>query len=811
MKKTIGRYIAFILSILIFLPVGVNSVQAEGEILRLMATSDLHNRFVAYDYATNGPISKGGFSRVATAIEQNRTANTVLIDNGDTIQGNSSMLFNKDEVQPMVKALNLMKYDTYTSGNHEYNYGMDYFEKLKKTFTGNFLTANVYKGEAIPENRVAKNYSIIEKNGIKTAVIGVVTPHIKRWDAANLEGYTVTNPYDEVKTAVSEIKSKNLSDVIVVSFHASIDGEYGQDSAKELANLIPEVDVVIAGHAHETRIEYAQTNAVIIEPGSYGSHISMVDLHLTKTNGGYTVDRKNNIKATNLIVDNKIAESQIITTSLSTEHKRAVTDASTVIGTLSGGNLLPSNDVKGIPQSQLQDNALIDLILETQIDEAKKGLGEIPKNIHHVSSAAVFNTSTNVLEGAITKGDVSKIYQFDNTLETISINGAMLRKLMEDNMRYYNQYQEGDLTVSFNEQIRAYNYDMYQGVNYTIDISKPVGQRLTSLTYSDTGQVISDTDSIYFTANNYRASGLRTTYPELKNAPTVYASVGQQVDLIRDMIGNRITREKVIKPVFNKNWQLVHPTFNSLDRQLIVKLVKDGKLTIPVSADGRTPNVRALTSNDIAPYKNTVLAVSDDFSKTNPNDTTPFGYMVTTLVQKNIQTDGAILKKLILPTGWTAGNVTAGDIYAKVPFSHSIGAYTVSKSELETIIKDNIDVNKLNIEYSGFAVETAVENNKITIKKITKSDGTPLPEKFTIALSKDVAEHYKLQMTETKAVDLQDVLINTIEPLEKLSNEYVDLYTTKTVTKPVPGGNGPISFIKTILNIFRIVLNFFFG
>lgn len=775
MKKFISMLIVIILSVLVCIP-QTTKVYAADETLRIMATSDVHNRFVGYDYATNAPTPKGGFSRVATLIEQNRTANTVLLDNGDTIQGNNAMLFNKDAVQPMVKALNLLKYDTYTTGNHEYNYGMDFVDKLKNTFAGDFLTANVYKGEAKPENRIAKNYTVINKNGIRVAVIGVVTPHIMRWDAVNLKGYTVTNPYDEVKSAVKEIKSKNLSDVIVVSFHASIDGEYGDDSAKEVANQNPEVDVVIAGHAHETRIERSNNDSVVIEPGSSGSHLAMVDLKLTKSGAGYTIDRKTNITATNLVADSKVSESPIIVNNLADEHKRAVSDASTVIGKLTGGNLIPDTEIEKIPQSQLQDTPFIDLILTTQLDEAKKGIGNIPSNVHHVSSAAVFNTSTNVFEGPLTKADVAKIYQFDNTLETMSINGAMLKKFMEANMNYYNQYKQGDLTISFNEEVRAYNYDIFEGVNYTIDISQPVGSRVGSLTYSD-GSKINDNDVIYLTVNNYRASGLRNTYPEFKAAPKVYESLGQQTDLIRDMIKNRIMKEQTIMPKCNNNWKIIHPEFNPIDRQIVVKMVKDKKLEIPVSNDGRTPNVRSITTADIEKHKNTVLATGGDFSKTNENGTTPFGYMVTGMMKEAFKADVSMLKKSTLQNPWKAGNITYNNIYSSIPFNQQVGTYTITKAELETLIKENIEAKKMNLEYNGLAIEVFVDtNNQVSIKKITRQDGANLPEKMSIVMTTDMAQMYHLKETRAQTQNLQDLLINKIEPLDHFEYPYVNSY-----------------------------------
>ncbi len=618
MKKIVSKVL--IVCMLVFALTSQLSIAAvDTKVIQILATSDLHNRMVAYDYATNSAISKGGFSRVATKIKEQRLANpnTVLIDNGDTIQGNSSMLFLKDPVLPMVMGLNALNYDVFVSGNHEFNYGMTLFKQVRDTFNGTFLSANVYQGEAVPANRVADNYDIITRDGVNIAVIGAVTPHITKWDKTNLEGYTVTNPYDEIRQAIDEIKAGNLGDVIVVSFHAGFDGEFGNDSATYVANNFPEVDAVIAGHAHQTRLERSTTGALVIEPGSFGSSLAQINITLTldTTTGKYVVaDRAQDVVGQNIAVDKTVAEDAEITALLGPAHQRAVADANQIIGSLSGGNLIQPNEIADIPQAQLEDSAFIDLILKVQMMEAEKALGATIASSRQVSGAALFNTNTNVLEGQMTKADVSKIYQFDNTLVVLKVNGLQLKKYMEWSAGYYNTFNPGDLTVSFNANIPAYNYDMFAGVDYQVDISKPEGSRVVNLVYSSDKQVVQDTDTIFLTINNYRANGLMTDLPEFATAEKVYESTGSQVDAIRDMITNYIIEKQTITPDVDHNWQLTGYSYDPSLRAIVVKLIGNGTLLIPRSEDGRKVNGRSVTLADVAQVTKTVDLLSfNDF------------------------------------------------------------------------------------------------------------------------------------------------------------------------------------------------------
>ena len=213
--------------------------------LQILATSDTHGKFDPWDYAANKADASGSVAQQATAIKQCRTRNTLVVDAGDTIQANSAELFLNDDLHPMVAAMNAIGYDIWTTGNHEYNYGMATLEKVLSQQKAKVLTGNVYSPEGKP---LADGYTIIKKGTVKIGVIGMVTPNIIRWDAKNLEGWKVTNPVDESRKIIDKIKDQ--VDVLIGVMHMDTENEYGVygSGVTDLANACPEFDVIVGGH-----------------------------------------------------------------------------------------------------------------------------------------------------------------------------------------------------------------------------------------------------------------------------------------------------------------------------------------------------------------------------------------------------------------------------------------------------------------------------------------------------------------------------------------------------------------------------------
>lgn len=557
--------------------------------IRILATSDMHGKFVPYDYALNEESMSGSVAQVATAVKELRNENTLVVDVGDVIQDNSANLFIEDEIHPMILAMNRVGYDVCVTGNHEYNYGMDTLKRILSQNHAKILTGNVLDQEG---KAIADPYTVIEKGGVKIGLIGMVTPNITKWDSVNLQGCTVTNPVDETKKAIDELEGK--VDLLIAVEHMGEDNEYDvpDSGVTDLAEKCPELDVILAAHEHKLVEGRLINNVLVVENKNSAQTMAQIDITLEKDeNGNYQVTDRD---SKSIEISGYEPEAELMA-ELEPYDKRAKEVANTVIGRLEGGDLAPENEIPGIPQAAIEDTAMLDLINQVQMYYTDAD----------VSAAALFNEDSNLRAGDIKKSDVSLIYKYTNTLYKLRMTGKQLRTYMEWSAEYYNTYMDGDLTVSFNPDIRMFNYDMFAGVNYEINVSKEPGSRIENLTKKD-GTPVLDDDVFIVAVNNYRAGtqllNYGTVYQEGEVLPEllemdVKGNIGGVRELIADYIVN--VKNGVLVPEVDHNWKITGNTWNEEDHNKAVELVKEGKISIPMSDDQRTPNVKSVTVEDL--------------------------------------------------------------------------------------------------------------------------------------------------------------------------------------------------------------------
>ena len=557
--------------------------------LQILATSDTHGKFDPWDYAANKADASGSVAQQATAIKQLRTADTLVIDAGDTIQGNSSQLFLEDDVHPMVAAMNAIGYDVWVTGNHEYNYGMDTLQKIMAEQNAKVLTGNVYAPDGTP---LADGYTIVRKKDLKIGLIGMVTPNITRWDAVNLTGWTVTNPVDECRKIIDQIKDQ--VDVLIGVMHMDTENEYGVygSGVTDLANACPEFDVIIAAHGHK-EIPGEEINGVlVIENKNAGATMSEIHLQLQRQwNGRWKVVGRS---SESLQIANYEPDPELVAL-LAPYDERAKADAVIPIGELRGGNMAPDNEIENIPSPMVQDTALLDFINEVQLYYTGA----------QVSATAMTSMTGQMREGTIRKCDLTSIYTYENTLYKLQMNGAQLRDYMEWSAAFFKTWQPGDLTIAFDPSTRYYLYDAFEGVNYEIDISQEPGNRILNLTWPD-GTPVADTDVFTIAVNNYRAT------TQLLIAADIFAPgepLPQMLEMdvrgdlggIRELLGEYIQTVKggVIEPKVNNNWKILGNNWDAAKHSEAVARLRDGSLTLPENFDSRTLPSVAITEADL--------------------------------------------------------------------------------------------------------------------------------------------------------------------------------------------------------------------
>ena len=575
-----------ILSLVLFS--NVSSFAKEIDI-QILATSDLHGKFYPYDYAINEESKSGSLTQIATAVKKYRTDNTIIVDVGDTIQDNYSEMFFKDKIHPMMLAMNEIGYDIWAIGNHEFNYGVENLKNIMKQSTSKVLIGNLYNPDG---TSFADSYTIIEKDGVKIGVIGMCTPNITKWDSVNLKDYIVTDPVEETKKIVKDLRDK--VDVLIATVHMGEENEYDvpNSGANDLANACPELDLIIAAHEHKLVEETYVNNVLIVENKSSGATMSKVNIVVEKDKSGCKiVDRKaESIKISEYESDKELSKK------LSSYNERAKKEANIIIGELIGGNLVPENEIAEIPQAQIEPTSLIDLINEVQMYYTDA----------QVSSAALFNIDANLEPGKIKKSDTSLIYKYGNTLYKVQMTGKQLKKYMEWSANYYNTYNPKDLTISFNENVRGFNYDMFSGVDYQIDISEKPGNRIKNLKWTKTGKKVKDDEIFVIAVNNYRVNTHLLSYGEIyeegEDLPKVLEiDVNGKIGGVRELIGDYIKNVKggKITPNNPKNWEIIGNNWDKEKHEKAVQMIREGKIKIPSSQDGRTPNVKSITEDDL--------------------------------------------------------------------------------------------------------------------------------------------------------------------------------------------------------------------
>ncbi|HAS6028011.1 bifunctional metallophosphatase/5'-nucleotidase [Vibrio vulnificus] len=587
MKKTL-------LTSAIALSLTFPALAANGDIhnVTILGTSDLHGHFMPWDYAADKLNMSGSLSQIATKVKAIRQEqnNVILVDAGDTIQGNFVETFKEEPIDPMMLGFNEMNYDVWVLGNHEFDFGLNVLNRSLTQFKGTSLAGNIQRPDGNP---FLPGYTIIERGGIKIGVIGMDTPMTQVFaEGTNrLEGMTFTNPTLEVKKIVKQIEGK--VDAIVLVAHMGLDNEndIADTGVTDIANGNPELDAIVAGHMH-TRIDKAVVNGVIItEPDKYGRALSRIDLQFEEQNGQFTLINKDSYtyKIKGVDSDDKMESLY------EPYHKRLREMANREVAQLTGVNLVPENDIRGIPQVHIQDTGISALFQEASFFYAPQA---------NVIALQIDNDNAKLDVGPIKAKDIAYNYQYAGGEITVyQMTGKELKQYMEWSAGYFNSVQAGDVTYSFNPERRASKYstnDFFAGVTYTIDLTQPAGQRITDLKFAD-GKPVLDDSEIRLGMNSYRMGHLTKkggvlegqTFPVLFDTEAKY---GEEQGTIRNLTIRYLTEQKqgqyVGQPTHR--WKLSGLQGFEKEGAIVKQLINEGKIDVPASEDGRYTNIASI-------------------------------------------------------------------------------------------------------------------------------------------------------------------------------------------------------------------------
>ena len=528
---------------------GAQPLAAQDRVeLTLAATTDVHGRLRGWDYYADRPDPARGLARAATIVDSLRRAapgRVVLVDAGDLLQGNPmtyvAARIDSGRPNPVVAAMNVMRYDAAAVGNHEFNYGLPIFDKARSEATFPFLAANTRRldgGRAFPAR------TMVTRAGVKVAIIGVTTPGSMVWDRDHLRGrLAVTDIVATLPAQVTAARAEG-ADLVVVVAHAGLDGESSYDTVgtgigdenpmARVAREVAGIDVLVIGHSHREVADSTINGVVVVQPRNWATSVATVTLGLERREGAWRVTARRG----RLVQARDHAEQPAVVQAVARAHQSAVRYANAVIG---------KTDVAWRTDSaRVRDEPLIDLIQAAQLRATGAQL----------SIASAFTLEARLEPGPITVRQIAQLYPYENSLRALRLSGAQVRAFLEHSARYW--IVEADGRGGFRTRpdptIPGYNYDILAGAEYVVDLSRPIGARITTLTVK--GRPIADTDTFTVAVNNYRAGGAGG-YAMLRGAPVVYESPTE----IRDLVIAEVRRRGTLRPeeIGETNYRLLPP------------------------------------------------------------------------------------------------------------------------------------------------------------------------------------------------------------------------------------------------------------
>ena len=545
--------------------------------ITLVSMTDVHGHVLDWDYFAGEPYAAGqglGLARVSTLVDRVRAergdASTLVVDDGDAIQGTPLTYYyaRQEPVtetgveHPMAQAYDAIGIDAQVVGNHEFNYGLDTLAKYRLDLDAPLLGANVVdQRTGTPYLRPWVLRSVKPTGGgkaVKVGILGLTTPGSAVWDKQNVEGRLTFD--DVVATAQREVPRMKAAgaDVVVVLSHSGFSGpssyseaELGPENVSErVAAEVAGVDVVVAGHSHQDRPQtWVPSTAtpgkevLVTQPYRWGASVTVTRLELEKERGRYSLSGADvqDVRAADAPEDPEVVEA------VAEEHRKTVDYVNQVVAT--------STEELPATGSRWRDTAIIDFIQDVQTDTVREALAGTPDGeLPVLSIAAPFSRTAVFPRGEVTVKDVAGLYVYDNTLQAVRMSGAQVRDYLEESAQYYASVPPG--SAADPESLATgttpdYNLDQLAGVEYELDLARPAGSRVASLTLD--GAPVADEQQFVVAVNNYRRSG-GGQFPHIATAPVVYDAQAE----IRQLLIDRAQATGTIDPAdfAVENWWL---------------------------------------------------------------------------------------------------------------------------------------------------------------------------------------------------------------------------------------------------------------
>lgn len=532
--------------------------------LRVVETSDMHGSFFPYDFLNHRP-KAGSTARVSSyvnALRQQYGDRLLLFDNGDILQGQPLSYFSNfidtTDVNIAAQVVNYLRYDAQTIGNHDIEPGHKVYDKWMSEVKCPVLGANIIDTKT--GQPYAKPYAIIERNGVRIAVLGMLTPAIPNWLSPDIwSGLRFDDMVATARRWMPVLRNKEKADVVIGLFHSGKEGgittdTYMEDASEVVAREVPGFDLVLFGHDHtrhnDTVTNTAGHQVVCLDPANNAMSVADARICLSKANGKWTVDsiRGSINSVANLPVDQAYED-----------HFKAY------INKVNRFNDEPIGTFKHTIRTAdcyFGNSAFNDLILNLELSITGADIA--------FTAPLLFNDS--IKAGPVAMSDMFKLYKYENMLYVMRLTGEEIRKHLEmsydlwfntmtgpdDHLLLLDRRTGGDAQRMGFKNL-SFNFDSAAGIDYTVDVTKPNGQKVTILRMSN-GQPFEPKRWYRVAINSYRANGggeLLTRGAGIPKDSLASRIVWKSDRDQRYYLMQEIKRQKVLDPQPNHNWKVI--------------------------------------------------------------------------------------------------------------------------------------------------------------------------------------------------------------------------------------------------------------
>lgn len=531
--------------------------------IKIIQTSDVHGCFFPYDYLNQKAMS-GSMARISSYVKQLRMKyndNVILLDNGDILQGQPVSYYSNyiDTLSENIAAsvINYLRYDAQTIGNHDIEPGHIVYDKWISEIKCPVIAANII--DTHTGKPYTSPYTIINRNGIKVAILGMTTPAIPNWLSSELwSGLSFTNMVTETRRWVSYLQHYEHPDIIIGLFHSGKSGgiitdSYEEDASLKIAKEVDGLDLILFGHDHTPYSGYVINNfskkVLCLNPSNGAKYVSEATITIKKDKKHYSKSITGSlIDVRNMPVDEEYM------TFFAKIISKTNTFANKKIGTIKKS--LSSRE------SYFGSSAFNDLILNLEL---KITGADIAFN-------APLQFDTQINKGDILVSDMFKLYKYENHLYVMRLTGEEIQKYLEmsydlwintmnssnDNLLKLSKYTKND-NQRYGFLNFSFNFDSAAGIDYVVDVTKPKGQKVSILSMSN-GKPFNPKSWYRVALNSYRGNGggeLLTRGAGISHDSLQSRIVWRSKKDQRYYLMKEIENAGMIDPQPNNNWHFV--------------------------------------------------------------------------------------------------------------------------------------------------------------------------------------------------------------------------------------------------------------